>query len=49
MDSGGEKYTWAEIGYDIFFYQYEKHSIWGMTANIVRSVVKLIEEYNLCP
>jgi len=46
---GGEKYPWAEGSYDIFFYQYEKHRIWGMTASIVRSVVKLIEEYNLCP
>lgn len=44
---GGQKYPWAKGTYDILFYRYESWSIWGMTAQIVRSVVKLIDEYQL--
>lgn len=44
---GGENYPWAKGTYDIFFYQYENHIIWGMTAHIVKSAVKLIDKYSL--
>lgn len=44
---GGKKYPWAKGIYDIYFYRYEEHIIWGMTAHIVKSAVKLIEEYEL--
>lgn len=44
---GGKNYPWAKGTYDIYFYQYENRIIWGMTAHIVKSVVKLIDQYNL--
>ncbi len=44
---GGENYPWAKGNYDIFFYRYENQIIWGMTAHIIKSVVKLIDEYKL--
>lgn len=43
---GGIKYPWAEGTYDILFYQYENWIIWGMTAQIVKSVVNLIDQYH---
>lgn len=45
---GGENYPWAKGIYDIFFYRYENQIIWGMTAHIIKSVVKLIDEFKLC-
>lgn len=44
---GGENYPFAKGSYDIFFYHYENHIIWGMTAHIIKSVVKLIDNYKL--
>lgn len=44
---GGENYPWAKGNYDILFYRYGEHMIWGMTAHIVRSVMELIEEYKI--
>jgi len=44
---GGKKYPWAKGIYDIYFYRYEECIIWGMTAHIVKCVVKLIEDYEL--
>lgn len=46
---GGINYPWSKGTYDILFYQYENFTIWGMTAQIVRSAVNLIDEYDaLC-
>ncbi|WP_077610246.1 NUDIX hydrolase [Clostridium sp. Marseille-P2415] len=44
---GGIKYPWAKGTYDILFYQYENWIIWGMTAQIVKSAVNLIDQYHL--
>jgi 8-oxo-dGTP pyrophosphatase MutT (NUDIX family) len=44
---GGVNYPWAKGSYDILFYRYEEWVIWGMTAQIVKSAVKLIEEYEI--
>lgn len=44
---GGIKYPWAKGTYDILFYQYESWIIWGMTAQIVKSAVDLIDEYHI--
>ena len=44
---GGTKYPWAKGTYEILFYQYESCTIWGMTAQIVKSAVNLIDEYNI--
>jgi 8-oxo-dGTP pyrophosphatase MutT (NUDIX family) len=44
---GGENYPWAKGSYDILFYQYENHIIWGMTARIVKSAVELIDQYKI--
>ena len=42
---GGAKYPWAKGTYNILFYRYENWIIWGMTAQIVKSVVSLIDQY----
>lgn len=44
---GGTKYPWANGTHDILFYRYEKWIIWGLTAQIVKSVVKLIDQYEI--
>lgn len=44
---GGTKYPWAKGTHDLLFYQYESWIIWGMTAQIVKSIVNLIDEYHI--
>lgn len=44
---GGVKYPWVKGTYDVLFYRYEDWIIWGMTAQIVQSAVKLMEEYHI--
>lgn len=44
---GGIEYPWDKGTFDILFYQYEDFRIWGMTAQIANSVVKLMEKYNI--
>jgi len=41
------KYPWAKGTHDILFYQYEDIIIWGMTAQITKSAVALIDEYDI--
>lgn len=36
---GGRDYVWREGKYPVFFYQYEGHTIWGMTAKILREYI----------
>lgn len=43
----GENYPWAKGSQEILFYKYENHVIWGMTAQIVKSAVNLMKQYNL--
>ncbi|MDF2908179.1 MAG: hydrolase [Herbinix sp.] len=42
---GGVEYPWAKGNHEVLFYRYQNWNIWGMTAQIVRSATKLIEEY----
>ncbi len=42
---GGVNYPWAKGSYEVLFYRYKDWIIWGMTAQIVRSVLQLFEEY----
>jgi len=45
---GGERYNWHKGTQEILFYQVdEEHLIWGITAQIVRSAVGLIDRYGL--
>lgn len=44
---GGEKYPWATGTYHILFYRHEQDIIWGLTAQILKSAVELIDEYGL--
>jgi coenzyme A diphosphatase NUDT7 len=44
---GGINYPWAKGTVDILFYQYENWIIWGLTAQIAKSVVKLIDQYRI--
>lgn len=46
---GGTKYPWAKGSYDLLFYSYENWIIWGMTAQIVKSIVELMAEYDILP
>ncbi len=45
---GGIEYPWAKGTHEILFYRYYDWTIWGMTAQIVNSVTKLIVEYKVC-
>lgn len=44
---GGIEYPWSKGTHEVLFYRYHSWTIWGMTAHIVRSVVNLIDEYNV--
>lgn len=44
---GGENYAWGTGTHDVLFYQHNHHLIWGITAHIVRSAAKLIDQYHL--
>lgn len=38
---GGREYPWRKGTYDVYFYQYGKETIWGMTAKLLYAFVKL--------
>ncbi len=40
---GGNQYPWVKGSYDILFYIYEDWVIWGMTAQILKSGLELME------
>ncbi len=42
---GGTKYPWSKGTYNIYFYQYEEFTIWGMTALMLKSAVELLLKY----
>jgi 8-oxo-dGTP pyrophosphatase MutT (NUDIX family) len=44
---GGVEYPWAKGTHEVLFYRYHDWTIWGMTAQIVNSVTKLIDEYKV--
>ncbi len=44
---GGEEYPWVKGTHEILFYQYGDITMWGMTAQIVKSSVELIEKYRI--
>lgn len=44
---GGANYPWARGSYDVLFYQYQDHLIWGITALITRAATALIDRYHL--
>ncbi len=41
---GGKNHKWRTGGYSIFFYEYNGHIIWGMTAKIVRNIVNILKK-----
>lgn len=41
---GGRDYPWHEGRANVYFYEYEGHVIWGLTAYIMQSVVKILKE-----
>lgn len=43
----GEQYPWKKGTHEILFYHYEDTILWGMTAQIAKSAVDLIDEYHL--
>ncbi|MDK2809047.1 MAG: hypothetical protein PWP24_1784 [Clostridiales bacterium] len=44
---GGENYPWLKGSYDILFYRYGEETIWGMTAQLLKSAVELVKDYDL--
>lgn len=40
--SNGEDYEWQARKYEEYFYQYNDHVIWGLTARVLRSFVHMI-------
>ncbi len=40
----GENYKWRKIGYPVFFYDFEGHMIWGMTAKITKNFIEKIKK-----
>ena len=40
---GGRNYPWAKGKYEVLFYEYENHIIWGITAKILFHNIKLIQ------
>lgn len=40
---GGKAYRWAGGKYEVSFYDYEPHLIWGMTAKFMKSVVDILK------
>lgn len=38
---GGRDYPWRKGRYDVYFYQYDRETIWGMTAKILFGFIKL--------
>ena len=41
--NGGRNYPWAKGKYEVLFYEYENHIIWGITAKILFHNIKLIQ------
>ena len=41
--AGGKNYQWRKRKEEICFYQYKDHTIWGLTASIIRSFVTLLK------
>lgn len=41
---GGRDYHWRKGHYDVYFYQYDGEIIWGMTAKILYSFIKMYRE-----
>lgn len=39
----GRNYPWAKGKYEVLFYEYENHIIWGITAKILFHNIKLIQ------
>ena len=40
----GKKYSWRKSRNEIYFYSYEGHEIWGLTAKIMKSFVDIIRK-----
>lgn len=40
---GGKNYPWAKGKYEVLFYEYDGHVIWGITAKILYHNIKLIQ------
>ena len=40
---GGKHYKWRTGSYPVYFYEYENHIIWGITAKIIKNFVDIIK------
>lgn len=46
---GGKKYGWRKRTENVYFYDYEKYCIWGITAKLIHSFREICETENLVP
>lgn len=44
MIQNGEEYHWKKGRYPVYFYAYQNHIIWGITARIIKNMVDLLKE-----
>ncbi|SHI06959.1 NUDIX hydrolase [Sporanaerobacter acetigenes] len=40
---GGKNYDWKQGKYSVYFYEYKKYTIWGMTAKITKNFIDIIK------
>lgn len=40
----GEDYPWFRGKYSVYFYQYEGHVIWGLTAKTIKNLVDILQK-----
>ena len=41
---GGREYRWRSRKEEVFFYQYEGHVIWGLTAKLIRAFADVVRD-----
>lgn len=46
MIQDGENYNWKSGKYPVYFYTYQKHIIWGITARIIKNLVDILKAYD---
>lgn len=46
---GGKKYGWRKRTENVYFYDYEKYCIWGITAKLIHSFREICEKEKLMP
>ncbi|MDI6707306.1 MAG: CoA pyrophosphatase, partial [Bacillota bacterium] len=43
----GQRYNWKSGSYPVHFYRYGEHTIWGITARIIKNLVDILAPLSL--